>query len=271
LSELGTFPFGQSVLPLTQRDRSPKDIFVLGVYASAVHARWIGEDGREFAKALAVASEPYIFWRGENPETIVARIPLPAVAGRMEPAASMFNGPSGLALDECFLAPLRRTRDEAWLADLVPHSCINGQQLAALQRCYFPRMREWNLPMPSVPSVPSALASLVRRNEIVAELIESKARILVLLGDEPIRWFSSNFHPRCKRLADFGTDPDTYGRLTETTVDGHQVALLPLAHPRQVARLGRSSARWFDLHRDWIKRRAPNVLSAPSTSWPTLV
>ena len=244
---------------------------MLGVYASAVHARWLSANGRELAKALAVASEPYIFWRGDSSEGIVARIELPAGAGRLEPAASMFNGPSGLALDDYFLAPLGRTRDEAWLADLVPHSCVNSQQLAALRRCYFPRMGEWHLPMPSVPLVPSALASPVRRHEIVAELIESKARILVLLGDEPIRWFSSKFYPRCKRLADFGTDADTYGRLTETTVDGHGIALLPLAHPRQVARLGRSSARWFDLHRDWITRRAPNVLSQPSTGWPTPV
>jgi uracil-DNA glycosylase len=261
LSELGSFPFGQPVFPLKQRDRSRKDIFVLGVYASAVHARWVSGSGRELAKALAVASEPYIFWRGDNPETIIDQIRLPAEAGHLEPAASMFNGPSGIALDECFLAPLNRTRNEAWLADLVPHSCVNGQQLAALQRCYLPRMTEWGLPVPSVPSVPSALASPARRDEIVAELIESKARILVLLGDEPIRWFSSKFHPQCRRLVEFGADQDTYGRLTEATIDGHHIALLPLAHPRQVARLGRSSARWYDLHREWINRHAPNILS----------
>jgi hypothetical protein len=34
------FPFGETVRPLVQQDRSPKKVFVLGVYASAVHARW---------------------------------------------------------------------------------------------------------------------------------------------------------------------------------------------------------------------------------------
>ena len=34
------FPFGETVKPLAQLDRTPKKVFVLGVYASAVHARW---------------------------------------------------------------------------------------------------------------------------------------------------------------------------------------------------------------------------------------
>ena len=32
------FPFGQKLHPLVQEDTSPKKVFVLGVYASAVHA-----------------------------------------------------------------------------------------------------------------------------------------------------------------------------------------------------------------------------------------
>ena len=34
------FPFGETVKRLVQEDRTPKKVFVLGVYASAVHARW---------------------------------------------------------------------------------------------------------------------------------------------------------------------------------------------------------------------------------------
>lgn len=33
------FPFGQELRPLVQEDTPPKKIFVLGVYASAVHAK----------------------------------------------------------------------------------------------------------------------------------------------------------------------------------------------------------------------------------------
>lgn len=126
MTAIGTFPFGQPVLSLRQADRSPKEIFILGVYASAVHARWVDPDGAELAKALAVASEPHIFWRGESPEAIIDQIHLPRGTGKLVPAASMFNGPSGIALDERILAPLNRTRRQAWLADLVPHSCVNA-------------------------------------------------------------------------------------------------------------------------------------------------
>ena len=261
MTTLGTFPFGQPVLSLRQADRSSKEIFILGVYASAVHARWLGEDGVELAKALAVASEPYIFWRGDSPEAVIDQIPLPRGAGKLVPAAKMFNGPSGVALDARILAPLGRKRGDAWLADLVPHSCVNSQQQGALDRSYMPRLTEWGLPSPSVPPVPSALANSARQDEIAVELLQSRATVLILLGDEPIRWFSSRWCPRCRRLADFGADADSYGRLTEVPVAGVRVAILPLAHPRQIARLGRSSARWYELHQHWIDRRAPTLLS----------
>jgi hypothetical protein len=261
MSQIGRFPFGQVVRTLTQVDRAPKELFVLGVYASAVHARWVDGTGIELAKALAVASEPHIFWRGEGAADIISQIALPAGVGRLVPADAIFNGPSGIALDECFLSPLRRTRNHAWLADLVPHSCVNPQQQVAIDRAYMPRMQEWSLPQPSVPLVPNPLATLTRQDEIVAELLESKARIVVLLGDEPIRCFSARWYPSARRLSDFGCDADSYGRLHEVTIAGAQVALLPLAHPRQVARLGRSSARWYDLHKHWIANRSGELLS----------
>lgn len=33
------FPFGQQLKKVEQKDKTPKEAFVLGVYASAVHAR----------------------------------------------------------------------------------------------------------------------------------------------------------------------------------------------------------------------------------------
>lgn len=60
------YPFGQELVPLKQEEKSPKKVFVLGVYASAVHARW-KKDGKVICQALAVTSEPRIFWDG-NPE-----------------------------------------------------------------------------------------------------------------------------------------------------------------------------------------------------------
>ena len=40
------FPFGQELVPLRQEDKSSKKVFVLCVYASAVHARW-KKDGKK--------------------------------------------------------------------------------------------------------------------------------------------------------------------------------------------------------------------------------
>ena len=132
---VGTFPFGEPVRLVEQENRSTKRVFVLGVYASAVHARWVGADGRplgvprgtpqakrsrQIVRALAVASEPYIFWRGDGAEEIVKGIRIPAEFGVLEVADRRMNGPSGIALDEGILAPLGVSRDDAWLCDLVP-------------------------------------------------------------------------------------------------------------------------------------------------------
>ena len=72
------YPFGQVVHPLRQQDRTPKKIFVLGVYASAVHARW-KRNGKTECSALAVASEPRIFWDGniEEAKEIIRKISIP--------------------------------------------------------------------------------------------------------------------------------------------------------------------------------------------------
>jgi hypothetical protein len=66
------FPFGQPLKLVKQQDRSPKKVFVLGVYASAIHAKWFSPDGKLLCIALAVASEPEIFWNGGNAAEIIA-------------------------------------------------------------------------------------------------------------------------------------------------------------------------------------------------------
>ncbi len=255
MNHLGIFPFGQPVQPVIQQDRSPKAIFVLGVYASAVHARWINQEGKELVKALAVASEPYIFWKGDGAEKIIRQIPIHPQYGCLEPANSTFNGPSGIALDNLILEPAGYSRTQAWLCDLVPYSCANKAQQRAIEKHY------WNLeglPKPSVPELPRCLADDQRRKEILAELFESQAETLILLGDQPIYWFLSFFDSRWKRLADYGRQKNTYGQLHLTHLKGKAIQVLPLAHPRQIAKLGRSSQEWYDLHKQWIIRNENN-------------
>ncbi len=249
------FPFGQPVQEVVQAERSPKPVFVLGVYASAVHARWVSANNKTIVTALAAASEPYIFWRGENAESIIREIDIPREIGQLLPADRQFNGPSGLALDKLILEPLGITRAEARLCDLVPHSCANPAQAKAIERAYLPLMEKYELPQPSVPSVPAQLTDEIRRNAILDELQQSGAGTLILLGDQPIRWFLSCFDSRWQRLSDFMRDGHDYGTIHCANIEGRQIDILPLAHPRQIAKLGHSSPIWYRHHQDWLKKR----------------
>jgi len=248
------FPFGQPVRTLVQQDRTPKLVFILGVYASAVHARWVGANGKTKITALAVASEPYIFWQGDGAGSIIADIKLPTGSGKLVPAVAHLNGPSGRSLDECFLTPLELTRRDVWLSDIVPHSCLNPKQDQAIQREYMPLMAEYDLPEVSLPPVPNPLCDDDRRREILAELQESQADVLVLLGDEPIRWFLRYYDHRWSCLSDFGTTPETYGVYHPVTIEGRTYQVLPLVHPRQASQLGTHSAQWHALHRAWMTK-----------------
>jgi uracil-DNA glycosylase len=253
---IGKFPFGEEVRKVEQQDRTPKQVFILGVYASAVHAQWLDKDGRTVVKALAVASEPYIFWRGEGAGEIIEKIKIPPELGKLDPAAKQFNGPSGIALDELIIKPLGMTREDTWLCDLVPHSCMNPAQKKTIEKNYLPLVDKYGLPLPTVPPVPSKLTDQARREEILNEIEESQAEVLVLLGDKPIQWFLKYYVDTWKRLSDF---PE-YGQLYPIEINGRSLEILPLAHPRQIAKLGRSSQKWYDLHQAWLDQTPLGII-----------
>jgi hypothetical protein len=246
------FPFGEPLKLVKKKDRSPKKVFVLGVYASAVHATWYSQKGKVLCKALAVASEPEIFWRGENADEIISKITVPPEAGYLKPADEMYNGPSGRALDELYLAPLGLSRSDAWLCDLVAHSLMNPNQKTAIDTLYTPLREEYDLPVASIPEEPLNLTDERRRNEILAELEESQADTIILLGNKPIKWFLS-YVSDCKktRLAEFGTE--TYGSPVSVNISGKTYTVIPLAHMRQGGALGSHSEDWEQRHSNWVE------------------
>lgn len=252
MKKIGVFPFGQPVLPVLQKDRTKKRVFVLGVYASAVHARWIGEDGRQKICAVGVASEPEIFWCGcrTAAQKIIAGIKLPPGAGRLTPASDSLNGPSGKTLDERFLKPLGLSRDDVWLCDLVSHSCMNEKQALALKREYDPLRESLGLPVYDWPPLPAILADSDRRAEIERELVDSGADILITLGDQPLKWFAQ-FHGSATALSKYGRTFATYGQPHPLEIVSRKLNLLPLVHPRQAARLGSHSPGWASIHDAW--------------------
>ena len=248
------FPFGEELKPLKQQDRTPKKVFVLGVYASAVHACWKKPgQKRPVCTALAVASEPRIFWDGnlEEAKEIIGRINIPKELGTLEPADSKFNGPSAKVLDEQILAPLGFTRKDAWLCDLLPETRLNKGQIDAIEREYLPIMEEHGLNKVTIPKRPSNFCDKERCKEIIAELEESKADMLVLLGDIPIKQFLNKVADvDYKSLKDYKERYD-YGFITEAVINGKTYKILPIAHPRQIGALGSHSSDWYRLHQEW--------------------
>ena len=246
------YPFGQVVHPLRQQDRTPKKVFVLGVYASAVHARW-KKDGKTVCTALAVASEPRIFWDGnvEEAKEIISSISIPKEVGTLEPAGSHLNGPSAKVLDEHILGTLGYTRKDAWLCDLLPETRLNSGQVKVITKEYNPKIKQYGLNEVTIPKRPSVFCDAQRCQEILSELKESQASLLVLLGDIPIAQFlNSVADVPYKSLQEY-VELYGYGKPTAATIDGHTINVLPLAHPRQIGAPGAHSEKWNRLHQEW--------------------
>ena len=249
------YPFGETVKRLVQEDRTPKKVFVLGVYASAVHARWsVGSDVK--CAALAVASEPRIFWDG-NPEEaaeIIGRIKIPKELGALKPAGKHLNGTSAKVLDEHILAPLGFTRKDAWLCDLLPETRLNDNQQKVIDGIYEKYRKEYGLNEVTIPKRPSVFCDDERCKEILAEIEESKAELLILLGDIPIQQFLNKVASvKYNSLQEF-QDIYGYGNPTEANIGCTKLKVLPLAHPRQIGGLGFHSKWWKKVHQGWEDR-----------------
>ena len=246
------FPFGQSVKRLEQQDKTPKKVFVLGVYASAVHAKWV-LNGKTICQALAVSSEPYIFWDGneEQASKIIGSINIPKEIGSLIPANKNLNGPSAKVLENNILKPLGVDRQQSWLCDLLPESRINPNQKKVIEEKYNPLIKQYNLNEVTVPLEDGKFCDDARRNEITDEIIRSKAEKLVLLGDIPIKQY-------LKYVSDIDfsslreyTEKYGYGKPLKVNISNMPIEVVLLAHPRQIGGLGRSNAYWYNEHKKW--------------------
>jgi len=246
------FPFGTPLVPAAAKPPSKKvKAFVVGVYSSAVHARWISDQGRTLCKALAVASEPYSFWDGTGAAELVAAANqgVPRGAGSLVPADGAFNGPSGLVLDRLFLAPLDLRRSDTWITDLHDFYYLSEGNEAALARHYAPLVKEGLVRAASLPKRPASVApSKAGLERLQDEFERASAPLVVTLGNEPIPHI---FGKGAKKLAING-----YGQTFDAVVFGRPVNGLKLCHPRQAGKLGRASKAWFEVHRDWVAGRS---------------
>lgn len=251
------YPFGEPVIKVEQRDRTPKKVFILGVYASAVHAKWVSLEGKILINALAVASEPYIFWRGDKAEEIVSKIKLPEQAGKLVAADEKFNGPSGNVLDEKYLIPLKLTRDDCWLCDLVPYSMLNPKQVFALHK-HESLVNKFGLKKYNMRTADLMNRKIDerRRIEILSEIKESKAKYLITLGNEPLSNFVKFYNPGINTLNQI----DPYGTIRDINIDGSPMKLISLVHPRQAGKLGGYSKKWNEIHSNWTITTAIQIM-----------
>ena len=154
-------------------------------------------------------------------------------------------------LDEQILVPLRFTRKDAWLCDLLPETRLNISQEKAIRERYNPLIDEYGLNPVTIPNRLTSFCDEKRAAEITDELMESQAPLLVLLGDIPIAQY-------LKRVAevDFSslqefTESYGYGNTVSVRIRDRIVEVLPLAYPRQIGVLGTHIEKWYLLHQQW--------------------
>lgn len=237
-----TFPFGRPVLPVVPAADDQRRVFVLGVYPSAVHAKWVGADGKQAIRAVAVDNEPEPFWTGADAAERVDAVSaeLPDGAGHLEVAEQ--NGPSGSALAERYLAPLRLNADDCWITDLENRWLANAAQIKALSRSYQPLVDTGLLPPYKLRERTESIGLVEDRvPQLRQEWHDASPDVLITVGAEPAR-----------ALGLPGPSHQHYGQPTRVTVWDRTVVHLALVHPRQAGGLGDHNSAWAATHQAWV-------------------
>ena len=273
------FPFGQ---PSTRRpSRRPSghaSLFVLGVYPSALHVRWVppqwaqDELGVGPVGALAVDDEPTVLWDGADAEARVERwreaVGFRQGDGRAEfgHVAPAGNGTSGRSVSRRILAPLDATAKDTWFTDVVDRYFAKSggsrrQQADAIAAEYAPfaiRAKRPKAHLPPRPSENELVDIAVERHatRLRRELAEAAAPVIVSLGEEARRVLAA-LADECggpptgrldaRRLV--GANASHYGEPGTVRIAGHSMTWHALVHP------GQRSTSWRALHDDWIARR----------------
>lgn len=255
---LGTFPFGNPVLKVQQIDRTAKPIFILGVYGSSVVAQFNATNAEKIIRYLPVDNEPELFWCGEK-ETIKkvnSSIEIPRLTGKLTAETSDINGVIGRSLDKYYLHPLKLHRNQVWICNLIPHLVTNKIERKSIKR-YNEIHSLYNLPKAEVPTKKESrnFISKKRLLEIIEELFQSRAEVIITLGQQPIKWFLQEFDKSIGNLLNV----KEYGLITEVQIESVKFKLIPLFHPRQLLKEKNIDTRVGLLHYDWIKTKAKKI------------
>lgn len=249
----GVFPFGRPALEQPSRPARSRsaDVFVLGVYPSALHVRWQSPSG-QVVGALAVDDEPEVFWDGADQNDQVARwaqsVGWSPEWGTITPAG---NGTSGRSVVERVLTPLGTGPARTHFTDCVRTYFAKrgpGTQEARITQVYEPMARARGLPSASLPPRPDP-AAMVRlalekdRGFLAEELRRSDADTVVTLGQEAADVFASVVgHPRVELRP-----IESYGQARTVRVGRGALSWFPLVHP------GQRMPHWRSTHDAWVQ------------------
>jgi uracil-DNA glycosylase len=86
-------------------------------------------------------------------------------------------------------------------------------------------------------------------------LFQSRAEIIITLGQQPLKWFLREFDKNFGNLLSV----QDYGLTTEVKIESVNFKLIPLFHPRQLLKEKNIDTRVGLLHYDWIKTKAKKI------------
>ncbi|WP_285502303.1 hypothetical protein [Actinokineospora sp. NBRC 105648] len=249
---VGVYPFG--LLAARRPPRLPvadrADVFVLGMYPSALHVRWHRPGARPIA-ALAVDDEPGRSLSGQHRADRVA-LWRERVGWRREwgtaTAAGPGAGPGRLVVTD-ILEPLGLDPRAAYLTDCVPTYFVKaGERQDQAIRAYDEFAATAGLPASSLrrrPPKPELVHLAIRAEgaELLRQLRESDAPTVVTLGKGAADVFA----------ALTGTDrvpfrlTGDYGTPRLVPLGGRELRWYPLVHPGVHRHVG-----WRNCHARWV-------------------
>lgn len=255
---MSRFPFGRPAARRPpRRPDGPAELFVLGVYPSALHVRWVLPDGSDTVGALAVDDEPVVFWDGAGTDTLIAdwqnNVEWRPEWGTVGAAGG--NGSSGRRVHQHVLTPLGVEPERAYFTDCLPAYFVKtgpGSQGERIRAVYDTSAATTGgalapADLPPRPSTRELVARTVNeeRGTLLAQLAEAGAPAIVTLGQEAADVFAA--------LTDtpplvLNTGP-AYGHPATVRADGRQLEWIALTHP------GNRTPAWADRHRRWVQNQ----------------